>query len=318
MGAVDIQNRLIANMHALHMVDCPVCGLRLGRGKYMDLAMHFTTLAEESDSKHISWMNRNLTRVRSDAEKLSSMLEKYYSLNGKGIKEWIIKDFVDHFRGSSPHPFILAMQTYNENVLKGYVIEHHHFLKQWIKSCSYVMAKTDLEEIQDYELENIMTELHGYGKDKPSHHELLIRMGESLGIPEEEILKSVPLPATARSVSIWNGIASERTWIETMAAMHSLELVANRDLGRYGARYPYFDPEIFSNGKTTPAVRDFLREGYEADVSHSYVALDLVEKYCNPENVEDIQGSYLLSAGAFSEYLEARLERGEMIENKQQ
>ena len=52
-------------------------------------------------------------------------------------------------------------------------------------------------------------------------------------------------------------------------------------------------------------------------ISHSYVALDLVEKYCNPENVEDIQGSYLLSAGAFSEYLEARLERGEMIENKQ-
>ena len=312
-----IQNRLIANMHTLHMVDCPVCGLRLGRGKYMDLAMHLTTLAEESDSKHISWINRNLTRVRSDAEKLSSMLEKYYSLNGKGIKDWIIRDFVDHFRGSNPHPFIVAMQSYDVNVLRGYAIEHHHFLKQWIKSCSYVMAKTDFEDVQNYELENIMTELHGYGRNEPSHHELLIRMGESLGLDRVVILQSNPLPATSKAVSIWNRIASERTWIETMAAMHSLELVANRDLGRYGAKYPYFNPDILSEGKATAEVKEFLREGYEADVSHSYVALDIIEKYCTPENLEDIQGSYLLSANAFSNYLEARLERGEMIENKQ-
>lgn len=300
------------------MVDCPVCGTRFGSGNYDELSNHLIENAEDSDSRHVSWINRNITKSRTGPEDLSRMLVKYYSLNGKTIREWIINDFVIHFRGPNPHPFILAMQSYDEKVLKGYAIEHHHFLKQWIKSCSFVMAKTDLEDIQDYELENIMTELHGYGRDEPSHHELLIRMGESLGLERKEILESVPLPATARGVSTWNRIASERTWIETMAAMHSLELVANRDLGRYGAKYPYFNPEILRDAKATPEVRAFLREGYEADVSHSYVALDLVNKYCTPENVEDIQGSYLLSAGAFSEYLEARMERGEMIENKQQ
>jgi pyrroloquinoline-quinone synthase len=299
------------------MVDCAVCGTRFSKGNYGELASHFLTLTGRSDASHVSWLNRNITKARTDQEKLSSLLSEYYSLRGKGIKEWIIRDFVDHFRGSNPHPFILAMQSYDENVLRGYAIEHHHFLKQWIKSCSYVIAKSDFEDVQDYELENIMTELHGYGKDDPSHHELLIRMGESLGLDRKTIIQSTPLPATSRTVSTWNRIASERTWIETMAAMHSLELVANRDLGRYGAKYPYFNPEILSGGNAPAEVKAFLKEGYEADVSHSYVALDIIEKYCTPENLEHIQGSYLLSANAFSEYLEARLERGEMLENKQ-
>ncbi|WP_393971424.1 iron-containing redox enzyme family protein [Oxyplasma meridianum] len=299
------------------MVDCAVCGIRFDSGKYSELATHFLELSEKSDSSHVSWLNRNITKERKDQRKLSRMLSEYYSLKGKSIKDWIIRDFVDHFRGPNPHPFILAMQSYNANVLRGYAIEHHHFLKQWIKSCSYVIAKTDFEDVQDYELENIMTELHGYGKDVPSHHELLIRMGESLGLDRRTILQSNPLPATSKAISIWNRIATNRTWIETMAAMHSLELVANRDLGRHGAKYPYFNPDILSEGKATAEVKDFLREGYEADVSHSYVALDIIEKYCTKENLEDIQGAYLLSANAFSDYLEARLERGEMIEDKQ-
>lgn len=299
------------------MVDCPACGIRFGKGNYMELSLHFLKLSENSDSLHISWLNQNISKRKSDPEKLSRMLSEYYSLKGNGIKNWIIKDFVSHFRGENPHPFILAMQAYDENVLRGYAIEHHHFLKQWIKSCSYVMAKTDIDEVQEYELENIMTELHGYGKDVPSHHELLLRMGESLGVGRNDILGSAPLPATAKAIEIWNWIASERTWIEAMAAMHSLELIANRDLKRHGAKYQYFNPDILSNGRATREVRDFLKEGYEADVFHSYRALDLVEKYCSPENIEDIQGSYLLSAGVFSDYLGARLERGHMIENKQ-
>ncbi|MHB1638188.1 MAG: thiaminase II/PqqC family protein [Thermoplasmataceae archaeon] len=228
-----------------------------------------------------------------------------------------MKDFVSHFRGENTHPFILAIQAYGENVLRGYVIEHHHFLKQWIKSCSYVMAKTDVSEIQGYELENIMTELHGYGKDVPSHHELLIRMGESLGVDRNGILGSAPLPAIVKAIARWNWIASERTWIEAMAAMHLLELIANRELERQGAKYQCFNPEILSNGRVTREVRDFLKGEYEAGVFHSYRALDLVGIYCTPENIEDIQSSYLLSAGAFSDYLGARLERGHMIENKQ-
>ena len=297
------------------MTFCPVCGLKFESGNYRMLAEHFIYQSRSSDFRHVSWLNRNISRNLMNAEDLSDSLVSFYNISG-GIGKWIISDFVKRFRGDSPHPFILAMQQYDPEVLRGYVVEHHHFLKQWIRSCSYVIAKTEFEDVQSYELENVMTELHGYGASEPSHHELLIRMGESLGLDRNFILEEKPLRRTAEAIKIWNDLAASGSWISTMTAMHSLELVANRDLSKHGAKYPYFNPSILSDRDVPEEVKTFLREGYEADVSHSYVALGLAEKHANDEDLEEIQYAYLRSAGAFSDYLEARLERGVILGNK--
>lgn len=299
------------------MVNCPVCYSSFDKGNFNGLSEHLLSEASESNYEHVSWLNRNISKDKLSMEELEKRISEFYSLKDMGIKRWIIDNFVLNFRGENPHPFIMAMQRYDEDLLKGYAVEHHHFLKQWIKSCAYVIAKSDFDDIHDYEMENIMTEMQGFGKKEPSHHELLIRMGISLGLRREEILNSTPLKATAMAVRTWENIAEKRSWIEIMAAMHSLELVANRDLNRYGARYPYFNPEILKERSVKQEVKDFLKEGYEADVSHSYVALDIIEKYATEENFEDIQSAYLNSARVFSEYLDARIERGEMYKNKQ-
>ncbi len=299
------------------MVNCPVCYNSFDKGDYKGLSEHMISEASESNYEHVSWLNRNISKDKLGGEELEKKISRFYSLESKGIKRWIIDNFVLNFRGENPHPFILGMQKYDENLLKGYAVEHHHFLKQWIKSCAYVIAKSDFDDIHDYEMENIMTEMQGFGNRKPSHHELLIRMGISLGLRREEILNSTPLEATMRAIRTWEKIAEKKTWIEIMAAMHSLELVANRDLNRYGAKYPYFNPEILKDMGVKQEVKNFLREGYEADVSHSYVALDIIEKYAEKENLEDIQSAYLNSARVFGEYMEARIERGEMYKNKQ-
>ena len=297
------------------MTFCPVCGLKFDSRNYRMLADHFVDQSRSSDFRHVSWLNRNISKNRMKEDDLSVSLMTFYHISG-GIGKWIITDFVRRFRGDCPHPFILAMQQYDPEVIRGYVVEHHHFLKQWIRSCAYVMAKTELEDVQSYELENIMTELHGYGASEPSHHELLIRMGESLGLARNFILTEKPLRQTAEAVKIWNDLAASGNWISTMAAMHSLELIANRDLSNHGAMYPYFNLSILSDSRVPKEVKAFLREGYEADVSHSYAALDLVERHAGNEDIEEIQYAYLRSAGAFSDYLEARLERGVMLGNK--
>lgn len=296
---------------------CPVCDAPFSQTNYSALASHFIGYAKKSDFHHISWLNRNLTKSEVSEQELTVLLEKFYHIGDGGIKEWIIQDFVRRFRGKDPHPFILAMQTYNPEILRGYVVEHHHFLRQWIRSCSYIIAKTDHEDVQSYELENIVTELHGRGPEEPSHHELLLRMGESLGLNRNIVLSTNPLKVTADGVRIWNSIAVSGGWISIMGAMHSLELIANRDLERHGAKYPYFNPDLLVDNTVPEPVKDFLREGYEADVSHSYEALDLIEKYMKQGDIQNIQYAYLKSAGAFSDYLEARIERSEMLANKQ-
>lgn len=98
--------------------------------------------------------------------------------------------------------------------------------------------------------------------------------------------------------------------------MHSLELIADRNLKNEGASIGYFDPTILSSGEVTEATKNFLREGYEADVEHSEEALDLVAKYSTQLAItENVQMTFLKSINAFDNYLMARLERGRQFES---
>ena len=101
-----------------------------------------------------------------------------------------------------------------------------------------------------------------------------------------------------------------------MVAMHGLELIANRNLRKEGARMHYFDPTILETREVTDATRAFLREGYEADVGHSEEALDLAAKYADRFSiVEHVQATFMRSIDAFDRYLMARLERGRQFES---
>jgi pyrroloquinoline-quinone synthase len=262
-------------------------------------------MAKASDPSHVMWINRNLTIKEVDIDKLSSMLEKFFSYDT--LSSWIRKRFIEKFYGDSPHPFILAMQNPSKGVLLGYVIEHQHFLKNWVRVLSEIIFKTEIEEVVKYELENINVEYLGYN-GRPSHYELLLRMGESLGMPRETILSYNPLPSTLSAINTWRKIALENNWVEIMASMHSLELVADKTLRKYGAKMHYFNENILYTNDFPKEVKDFLREGYEADESHAGEALELVDKYS--DDPEKVQVTVLKSFDAFAKYLSARLERG--------
>jgi pyrroloquinoline-quinone synthase len=167
-----------------------------------------------------------------------------------------------------------------------------------------------------YELDNINTEYGGVGTGRPSHYELLLRMGESLGLDREKIFRTPPLEDTREAIRVWDGICQDDHWVEGMAAMHGLELIANRKLKDEGASIGYFDPVILKNDEISKEAKAFLREGYEADVGHSEQALGLVEKYSKIYgNVDDVQATFLRSIEYFDRYLMARLERSRQFES---
>lgn len=290
---------------------CAPCNLVLGTGDYEALASHFSKLATQSDVSHVMWLNRYITKQKQDERTLAKLLSDFFDLNGTTLQKWIRRRFAEKFYGEKPHSFVLALQHPSRSTLLGYVIEHQHFLRQWVRSCSYIIAKTSEVDVTYYELDNINTEFGGF-EGKPSHYELLLRMGESLGMDRSNVLQIKPLPDTAFSIKSWGQIAREGHWVETMAAMHSLELIADRTLVDDGAKITYFSPSILEGDEVTLATKNFLREGYEADATHSKEALDLVEKYANsPTLVEDVQAVFIRSMDLFHLYLLARLERGE-------
>ena len=55
-------------------------------------------------------------------------------------------------------PFIVAMQHPSRKVVLGYAYEHHHCLKQWVRSCSLIIGNTENEDVQFFEIENVFRE----------------------------------------------------------------------------------------------------------------------------------------------------------------
>jgi pyrroloquinoline-quinone synthase len=303
------------------MTKCSTCGQTFAVGDYDALGKHCYDFAEKSDMAHVMWLNRYVTRKKTrDAKELSKLLAQYFDLGqtGGSLQEWIRLKFIDRFYGSRPHPFVVALQHPSKSTLLGYVFEHQHFLRQWVRSCAYIVAKTDQTDATLYELDNINTEFGGVGTERPAHYELLLRMGESLGVDRRKVLSTPPLPDTANAIKSWDDLARTEQWVETMAAMHGLELIADRGLRENGATMSYFDPALLkpTNHEVTEETKDFLREGYEADVEHSKEALDLVEKYASElELTENVQATFLKSIDIFHRYLMARLQRAEEFES---
>ncbi len=262
------------------------------------------------------WLNRNITKTKTEAKDLSRLLGRFFEVGKDGLQGWVKQRFIEKFYGVRPHPFVLALQHPSRGILLGYVVEHQHFLRQWVRSCAFIMARTDATDVVMYELDNINTEFGGSGPDRPSHYELLLRMGESLGLDRRKVLGMLPLPDTSDAIRLWDNICREDHWVEAMVAMHGLELIANRNLSKDGASVHYFDPAILKTNRVTEATKAFLREGYEADVGHSEEALELAAKYASQlDIVEDVQATFMRSIDAFDRYLLARLERGRQFES---
>lgn len=262
------------------------------------------------------WLNRHLTKEKTEVAELAELLSDFFELDSTGLQGWIKERFIEKFYGPDPHPFVLAMQQPERSTLLGYVVEHQHFLRQWVRSCARIIANSDSVDVYKYEIENINTEFGGFGTDQPSHYELLLKMGESLGLDRSEVLETPPLPATSEAMDLWDEICAQGHWTEAMAAMHSLELVASRKLKEEGASMHYFDPAILESDDYTEETKAFLREGYEADVGHSEEALDLVAEHAShPGLVEAVQSTFLRSIEAFDRYLMARLQRAEDFED---
>jgi len=298
------------------LTKCPCCQASFKPHDFQDLGEHFFKQALGSDAGHVMWLNRNITKTKTDPKILAKLLGKFFDLGEENLQSWVKHRFIEKFYGPRPHPFVEALQHPSRATLLGYVVEHQHFLKQWVRSCSFIMARTDATDVVLYELDNINTEFGGMGPGQPSHYELLLRMGESLGLERRKVLATPPLLETKEALQLWDGICQKDHWVEAMVAMHGLELIANRNLRKEGARVHYFDPTILESETVTEATKAFLREGYEADVGHSEEALDLATKYAGQLSIlEDVQATFMKSIDAFDHYLMARLERSRQFES---
>lgn len=98
---------------------------------------------------------------------------------------------------------------------------------------AYVVGNCPHVEIRKFVVtENLYEEEAIEGQ---SHFDLMVRMGEALGLGSEEIANARPLPSTVVALHAWETLTKNRTWYEGLAAKAVLERTNNPGCGNFSA-----------------------------------------------------------------------------------
>ena len=164
-----------------------------------------------------------------------------------------------------------------------YVRQRRNYWPQVAANCPEFDVK---QRILAHEYEELVEDEHS----AVGHLDLVVRQGREVGLGEQELLNAEPLPTTKAAIYGWWWIARHRPWQEALAASTIAEWTNDdRLLGDLGggnctrlakswARDLGFRPEQMPN---------FIAHS-KADVKHSDMFLDVMEKYVSPGNEQGV------------------------------
>lgn len=198
-----------------------------------------------------------------------------------GLADDMRQHVVDTFFGATPPEGIRRLFAPDRAFQAALIYEHWQFLQGFPRWVGSIIAGTPHLDVIQYEVDNLYGELIHDANAERGHYALVLEAGTEVGLSREEILRGPPGPKMARAIEDWYAIARERPWVETMAAVHGTEMLADQRLKeRPGYRYPYQmgDEEFLRGAAYSPKGRRFLATT-RADTEHAGHAAALVEKY---------------------------------------
>ncbi|HMK67787.1 MAG TPA: iron-containing redox enzyme family protein [Stellaceae bacterium] len=149
----------------------------------------------------------------------------------------------------------------------------------WETRLNIIRACTQ-EVIADHE--------HGHGK---AHWQILEELGVRIGMPLQEIRDAQPLPSTQVCWAAWEGLMSNRHWIEGIVANTCAERINVPGYGTGTMRERgWFGLERQRWGKLfglPDADLDFFELHEQADIEHSDMGWQAVARFANQYGMED-------------------------------
>jgi pyrroloquinoline quinone (PQQ) biosynthesis protein C len=164
-----------------------------------------------------------------------------------------------------------------------YVRQRRNYWPQVAANCPEFDVK---QRILEHEHEELVEDEHS----KAGHLDLIFRQGRELGLTVEEILRAEPLPTTKAATYGWFWIARHRPWQEAIAASTIAEWTNDdRLLGDLGGGnctrlYKIWKRDL---AFADPQMPNFTAHS-KADVRHSDMFIDVLEKYVRPGREQDV------------------------------
>jgi pyrroloquinoline quinone (PQQ) biosynthesis protein C len=142
------------------------------------------------------------------------------------------------------------------------------------------------QRIMEHEYEELVEDEHS----KHGHLDLILRQGKEVGLSVEDILQAEPLPTTKAALYGWFWIARHRPWQESIAASTIAEWTNDdRLLGDIGGGnctrlYKIWKRDLRFADAQMP---NFTAHS-KADVKHSDMFIDVLERYVAPGRENDV------------------------------
>ena len=216
------------------------------------------------------------------------------------------------FYSKNPPEAMRLLYAPDAALVKALTIEHWRFLQAFPRWCGAIMAKSPVQEVWEYEIDNLHDELIHDEAVGGGHYAIVRQACRESGWSDETIDRGRAHPKMQRAIDDWYAIVRDRPWVEAMAAVHGTEMLADQRL----KKHPDFamdsivsDRSFIEKGAFGPATRRWLSTT-AADTAHAGRAADLVAKYAAADSTpEAVLQTFRRSMDDMKLYFEAIADR---------
>jgi pyrroloquinoline-quinone synthase len=191
-----------------------------------------------------------------------------------------------------PPPLIAAMASEPTlGVARAFVLQWTKFSRLFPRWVGAIISNCPEFAVVAYEVENLMSEVVRDPAGDDNHYELLIRLGESVGLTRAQI-EAHPTLAEASEVFEWLwDKARQPDWLVGFAAVNGLEILGDRNLPlKYGiGAGTGLAPEPYARrlglGENS---LEFFEVSDEADAGHGHETVEIIARYTQAGREADI------------------------------
>ncbi|HWO94017.1 MAG TPA: iron-containing redox enzyme family protein [Dehalococcoidia bacterium] len=190
----------------------------------------------------------------------------------------------EYFR--NPPPFVRAMASEPTlGVARAFVIEWTKFSLQFPRWVGQIVANCPEFPVIAFEIENLMSEVVRDPAADTNHYELLIRLGDALGLSRSEIESHQPSDEAKRAFSYWWDAARQPDWLLGFAAINGLEILGDRTLPRrHGlSQGTGLAVHPWTRLGLPEAALEFFRVSDEADEGHGRETVEILARYAHDD-----------------------------------
>jgi pyrroloquinoline quinone (PQQ) biosynthesis protein C len=197
---------------------------------------------------------------------------------GRRVEEAVVDGW---FR--DPPPLIAAMASEPTlGVIRAFVLQWTKFSRLFPRWVGAIISNCPEPAVIAYEVENLMSEVVRDPAGDDNHYELLIRLGESVGLGRGEI-EAHPVLSEGSEVFGWLWEqARDPDWLVGFTAVNGLEILGDRNLPlNYGVGTGTgLAPEPYARALGLgEASLEFFKLGDEADAGHGHETVELIARY---------------------------------------